>query len=226
MTVTETDQTQEATETGQTLRFRAVDLGRVLHNASLFATRVKLRPVLRNVNLTISQQGNIDAPVSARLTATATDSYILGEDHLDAVTFSAVVRSSYQLPSDDLAPVVKELSRRSSPPRECVVTFSDDRITFAVDAWSQTLKVFTDGDYPYTDTLWPEGAPEPLPIISLQPDRLAKFAKVIPVGGKVRDPKHDRGIRLSFRSPTHPVLIERMETDATFRALLMPVRSS
>lgn len=192
----------------------ATSFGRVLHNASLFASKDQTREILTCVNLSI---------IKDTLTARATDSYVLSEE---SVTVSGTdtdnVGPSVNITAKDLAPVVKHLLAKRYAPSPATLLVEGKTVTITANGASFTVSTVV-GDFPRFDLLWPEPSGLTETGIVLNPTRLVRFAKIIECdGSKHADTTFDPGLVFFFTGDTKPVLVISRVHGSTFRALVMP----
>lgn len=197
----------------------AQELGRVFHNAAIFASKEAHRPILCGVEVS----------VNGKIEATATDSYRLGHD--ECPVLSGTGEATMVLEAKELAAIAKELLKAGAY-AEATLNTTDDpaNMTYtrapSAEGTEVTLKLAgktwvlssIDGTFPRWRMLIPaEDATGEVSTIGLSAELLASFAKV--KGDTGRNPKNT--MRLRFQSALKPVVVN---IGATFYGVIMPVR--
>jgi DNA polymerase III sliding clamp (beta) subunit (PCNA family) len=187
----------------------AQELGRVLHNAALFASKDTYRPILCGIEVSIN----------GKIEATGTDSYRLGHDECPTLTGSG--EATMVLEAKDVAAIAKELLKAHERFEVTVTTRPADsettEVTIAAGNRIWVLKSVY-GTFPQWRMLIPaEYATGEVSTIGLNADMLASFAKV------KSDASPKGTMRLRFLSPTKPVVVN---IGTSFSGVQMPVRMS
>lgn len=191
----------------------AQELGRVFHNAAIFAGKDQYRPILCGVEVS----------VNGKVEATATDSYRLGHDECPVLSGSG--EATMVLEAKELAAISKELLKAYPQVKATVTTrpaivdggSQGVEVTIAVGNRIWVLKS-TIGEFPRWRMLIPaENATGEVSTIGLSAELLASFAKV--KGDTGRNSKNT--MRLRFQSALKPVVVN---IGATFYGVIMPVR--
>lgn len=174
-------------ETSHTMR--AQELGRVLHNAALFASKDDARPILNGVN--VSLNGKVEA--------TATDSYVLGHD--ECPVESSTGETTVILDSTAVMGIARELLKTWG---DATVSTADDGhgcdVTVKIVGKTWTLTAI-DGEFPHYRQIIPDvNATGEVSTIGLNANTLARFVKV-------RSDASPKGtMRFRFFAPTKPVV--------------------
>lgn len=191
----------------------AQELGRVFHNAAIFASKDQVRPILCGVEVS----------VNGKVEATATDSYRLGHD--ECPVLSGTGEATMVLEAKELAAIAKELLK-AYPQTEATVTTRPAIVDGGSEGVEVTIAVgnriwiikSTFGEFPRWRMLIPAAdSTGEVSTIGLSAELLASFAKV--KGDTGRNPKNT--MRLRFQSPLKPVVVN---IGATFYGVIMPVR--
>lgn len=190
----------------------AQELGRVLHNASIFASKDNTRPVLCGVEVSIN----------GKVEATGTDSYRLGHD--ECPVLKGTGEATMVLEAKELAAIAKELLKAGNA--EATITTTDAIVPGGMEGTEVTIKLAgrtwvlssVYGTFPRWRMLIPaENATGEVTTIGLNADMLASFAKV------KSDASPKGTMRFRFLSPLKPVVID---IGTTFTGVQMPVRMS
>jgi hypothetical protein len=219
----------------------ASELGRVLHNVGLFASKEQTRPVLCCVRLRVEHDAGEN---EYRLTATATDSYKMAEESCAAddghqgnraENVRVLIETGDILIETGDGPfgaMVKALTKRTAVPLLARVSLEGQpegrARTLVVEYEGQTWRFpLLEGQFPNTAGLWSdaEGRKHELPggSICINPGLLATLAKVLANDGRKIQP--GAGFTFTFTGDENrPVLVTYREHSSTFRALVMPVR--
>jgi DNA polymerase III sliding clamp (beta) subunit (PCNA family) len=191
----------------------AQELGRVLHNAALFASKDAARPILNGIEVSIN----------GKVEATGTDSYRLGHD--ECPTLSGSGEATMVLEAKEVTAIAKELLKAGSY-AEATITTTDAIVPGGSEGTEVTIKLAgrtwvllsVYGTYPQWRMLIPaENATGEVSTIGLNADMLASFAKV------KSDASPKGTMRLRFLSPTKPVVVS---IGTSFCGVQMPVRMS
>ena len=190
------------------------ELGRILHNAALFASKDQTRPVFTMVKLRL--RGSTLEAVGCTDYYAGADSTTLADD------VTATVRDGEWLVlAIDLAPIVKACRTRKGQTSPLVIlTFGADGLTVAMVTGSgESFTVAyapSHMSFPPVDRLFPAVDAKPVALSEIRLDiaNLSPFTKVRSDGDA--DP-----LRFTFYGDSKAVLIH---CGRTFRGLLMPVR--
>lgn len=192
-------------ETSHTVK--AQELGRVLHNAALFASKDQARPILCGVELSLN----------GKVEATATDSYRLGHDECPVESSSG--EATMVLETKDIAAIAKELLKAHERLEVTVTTRPSDSETTEVNiSAGNRIWVLRSvyGTFPRWQMLIPaENATGEVSTIGLNANMLASFAKV------KSDASPKGTMRFRFQSDRKPVVVN---IGTTFVGVQMPVR--
>lgn len=184
----------------------AAELARVIGNALPFASGDRTVPVIVSVRLEADGE---------TLTAVATDRYTLGADTvpMDSEPFA------FLLSRDDAQRLHKVLKDAGSVDN---VTLTVDGDTLTVNTGPTVLSFTAQyGEFPKWRSLLPaEDTVEPTDSVALNPEFLARFAKVAPDSGRKRKGVGAVPMRITFYGKRR-VLVRVGET---FYGLIMPVR--
>jgi hypothetical protein len=223
----ELDETNDVESTNTTVTINGRELGRMLANVSLFASKDKTRPVLTCVHVKIDTD-------AGTIAAEATDAYTLAEETLAADHVRGAVNRSYLLLADECKPIIKSLRGASLP--ECVVTFHNavvmegstpaaSTVAFLIDGRTMTIESYV-GDFPNTSQIWPSDDTEwslADGFIAFDPARLGTFGKLVKPGAKKPPTGTNEGMDFHYNGPMKPFTVS-WHDHATFRGLCMPCR--
>lgn len=195
-----------------TINMPAPELGRMLANATLAASKEESRPILTCVLLSYSD---------GRLTATATDSYWLLREALpvngDGLAFVTL------LPAADLAPVVKAAKARTARLGNATITFDGDRMTFKVDTLQVSVTPYP-GDFPNVGAIIDGHTPTETSSVAFMSGLIVKAAKVVP-GSTVDQTAAGYPIRFTLDGPLKACRAEWYAgPGAELFAIIMPTR--
>lgn len=181
------------------------ELGRMLGNVALFASKDASRPILMEIEFTAAED---------RLTCVATDSYALGREWIglnDAVSETRVWRITAAEAVQVAKACATHKAARASMEPLVVIEVTDDDAVFTVGAQTLTFRLAT-GEFPNWHGLWPEtvNAVETFKLMSFH---LVRFGKV----------KADRkpALKLTFNGSDKPAVFSVGEF---FDGIVLPVR--
>jgi DNA polymerase III sliding clamp (beta) subunit (PCNA family) len=210
-----TPETATVGETALELEFEnGEELGRALHNASLFASKDPSRPILCSILL----QAGASEKGKTTIVAVGCDSYVLGTDTVEAKGSTPGFKVALA-EGPALKAAIKALNAKTRAvlpalfkieERQAVVTTVDSTFRLPLE----------EGQYPNWEQLIPEEITETTSAMpfGLDPKRLAAFLKVKGVGGA------SSPLAFYVRDPLKPVLIKGHGHGETFKGLIMPVR--
>ena len=203
-------------ETSHTVK--AQELGRVLHNAALFASKDQARPILCGVELSLN----------GKIEATATDSYRLGHDECPVESSSG--EATMVLEAKDIAAIAKELLKAHErfevtvTTRPAIVDGGSEGTEVNIAAGNRIWVLRSVyGTFPNWKVLVPAAdASGEVSTIGLNPEQIASFAKVMAdCGPKSKNPRQATPMRLRFQDNLKPVVVN---IGASFLGVIMPVR--
>lgn len=187
-----------------------VDAGsfaRAASNASLFASKDRMRPVLTSVCLSAS---------SGEMKVETTDSYVCFRELVDCAGDDL---APVLLPAADLAPIVKAAKAFAGGKVE--ITVADREVTFAVHSSSFALRTF-DGDWPRTDVFFDSFTAGETGRIGLGSSTIARLAKVAP-SDKPTKANHGEPMVFEFQTELKCVKVT-WPGNSAMSAVVMPVR--
>jgi DNA polymerase III sliding clamp (beta) subunit (PCNA family) len=193
--------------TTQTVKVDAQTFARAAANASLFASKDRVRPTLTHVLVTVKEEA---------MTLEATDSYALYRETVPCEGDEL----NLQVLATDLATIVKACKASAGP--LSIDHETGREVTFGVGSASFTV-LAGDFDWPRTDSFFDQFVQAEVGFVGLGSNILTRVAKVMPTDGKRTGVATGEAVCFSFATALKPVEVTWPANDA-IRMVVIPVK--